>query len=215
LINRETLDKGVPSHGRPWKNGKEAILPNPSGPATAISARFRLKAATAAAHERLDGWMSRYDLACRADYGAFLQAQAGAFMGVEDALDEADAEIHLPDWHERRRTMALRSDLNLMGLAFPEPAQVTPFRGEAEVLGAIYVLEGSRLGGAVLIRSVPDGLPKSFLSSGNPAAWRALASVLDERLSSPDRFDSAASAACSVFAVFENAARAYPGADRK
>ncbi|MNS30078.1 hypothetical protein D3C72_621000 [compost metagenome] len=66
--------------------------------------------------------MSRYDLTCRADYGAFLQAQAGAFMGVEAALDEADAETHLPDWHERRRTIALRSDLNLMGLAFPEPA---------------------------------------------------------------------------------------------
>lgn len=79
-------------------------------------------------------------------------------MGVEDALNEANAEIHLPDWHERRRTMALRSDLNLMGLAIPEPAQVTPFRGEAEVLGAIYVLEGSRLGGAVLIRTVLDDL---------------------------------------------------------
>ncbi|MNS69809.1 hypothetical protein D3C72_1031370 [compost metagenome] len=159
--------------------------------------------------------MSRYDLASRADYGAFLQAQAGAFLGVEVALDEADAEVHLPDWPERRRTTALRSDLGLMGLALPEPAPVTPFRGEAEVLGAMYVLEGSRLGAAVLIRSVPDELPKSFLSSGNPAAWRALASVLDERLSSPDRFDRAASAACSVFAVFENAARAYPGADRK
>ena len=159
--------------------------------------------------------MSRYDLTCRADYGAFLQAQAGAFMGVEAALDVADAETHLPDWHERRRSTALRSDLFLMGLALPEPAAVAPFRGEAEVLGAIYVLEGSRLGGAVLIRSVPDDLPKSFLTSGNPAAWRALASVLDERLSSPDRFDRAASAACSVFAVFENTARAYLGADRK
>ena len=79
--------------------------------------------------------------------------RAGAFMGVEAALDGADAEIHLPDWHERRRSRALRSQLRLMGLVLPEPAAVAPFRGEAAVLGAIYVLEGSRLGGAVLIRS--------------------------------------------------------------
>lgn len=158
--------------------------------------------------------MSGYDLTRHADYAAFLQAQASAFMGVEGALDGSEAGAYLPDWPERRRTAALRSDLSLMGLALPEPASVTPFCGEAEVLGAIYVLEGSRLGAAVLIRSVPDDFPRSFLSSGNPAAWRALASVLDERLSSPDRFDRAASAACSVFAVFENAARAYPGADR-
>ncbi|WEK56636.1 MAG: biliverdin-producing heme oxygenase [Candidatus Brevundimonas phytovorans] len=158
--------------------------------------------------------MSGYDLTRHADYAAFLQAQASAFMGVEGALDGAEAGAYLPDWPERRRSAALRSDLSLMGLALPEPASVTPFRGEAEILGAIYVLEGSRLGAAVLIRSVSENLPRSFLSSGNPAAWRALASVLDERLSSPDRFDRAASAACSVFTVFENAARAYPGADR-
>lgn len=179
-----------------------------------MTARFRLKAATAAAHERLDACMSRYDLGCRVDYGAFLQAQARAFIGVEAALDAACAEIHLPDWRERRRADALRADLQLMGLDVPEPARVPTFRGEAEVLGAIYVLEGSRLGAAVLVCSVPDEMPKSFLSSGNPAAWRALTSVLDERLSSPELLDTAAEGACSVFAVFENAARAFPGADR-
>jgi len=199
---------------RTLAQAKEPVLPHLSGPAAAISARFRLKAATSVAHERLDAFMSGYDLTRHADYAAFLQAQTSAFMGVEGALDGAEAGAYLPDWPERRRTAALRSDLSLMGLALPEPASVTPFRGEAEVLGAIYVLEGSRLGAAVLIRSVPDDFPRSFLASGNPAAWRALASVLDERLSSPDRFDRAASAACSVFAVFENAARAYPGADR-
>ena len=199
--------------GAAFDSGKRSILPNSSGPA-AVSARFRLKTATAAAHERLDAYMSRYDLARRADYGAFLQAQAGAFMVVEAALDAAGAENHLPDWRERRRANALRADLDLMGLDLPEPAPVPLFRGEAEVLGAIYVLEGSRLGAAVLVRSVPGDLPKSFLSTGNPGAWRALASVLDERLSSPELLDMAASAACSVFAVFENAARAFPGADR-
>jgi len=195
-------------------SAKEAVLPNLSGSTVAMTARFRLKAATAAAHERLDACMSRYDLGCRVDYGAFLQAQARAFIGVEAALDAACADTYLPDWRERRRSDALRADLGLLGLDVPEPALVPTFREEAEVLGAVYVLEGSRLGAAVLVCSVADEMPKSFLSSGNPAAWRALTSVLDERLSSPELLDTAVEGACSVFAVFENAARAFPGADR-
>jgi len=179
-----------------------------------MSARFALRSATSDDHERLDALFSRFDLTDRAGYGDFLRAQAGAFPGVEAALDAAGAGDLLPDWKARRRAEALESDLTAMGLTAPVAVPAPAFVTEAEVLGGAYVLEGSRLGGAMLIRSVPDDLPRSFLSPGNPAAWRAFVAVLDQRLSSPASVDAAIMAATAVFEVFTLSACGVPGAER-
>lgn len=177
------------------------------------SARFALRSATSDAHERLDALFSRFDLSDRAGYGDFLTAQAGAFLGVEAALDNAGASGIVPDWDERRRSEALLSDLSGLDLASPSPVPAPEFSTEAALLGGLYVLEGSRLGGAILVRSVPDDLPTSFLTPGNPAAWRAFVTVLDERLSSPADMDAAVASASAVFEVFATSAHTTLGAD--
>lgn len=167
-----------------------------------------LRDATAEMHDRLDRLYSRFDLARGDDYGAFLSAHAPAFVAVERALEAAGADDLVTGWRDRLRADALLADIAAMGLP-PPTADIPPsFDTEAEMLGAAYVLEGSRLGGAVLIRSVGPGLPTAFLQPGNPADWRAFISVLDERLSSPARLAEAISAAKAVFAMFERSARA-------
>lgn len=171
-----------------------------------VSARFDLRAATSDAHERLDARFSTFDLSHPVDYGAFLRAQAGAFFAVEDALDDAGVESVIADWPERRRSAALRADLTALNLPEPAPVAVPALTSEAAVLGALYVLEGSRLGGAVLLRQVPGTLPKTFLTAGNPAAWRAFVTVLDQRLSSQADLDEAAKAASDVFETFASSA---------
>lgn len=178
------------------------------------SPRFALKAATAEAHERLDALFSRFDLGSRAAYGDFLLAQAGAFASVEAALHRAGAAALIPDWADRRRATALETDLAAMNLAPPAALTSPVFEGEAAILGGVYVLEGSRLGGAMLVRTVADGLPKTFLSPGNPAAWRAFVAGLDERLSSPAALTAAVASATAVFEVFAASARNVLGADR-
>lgn len=180
----------------------------------ASSPRFALKAATSDAHDRLDALFSRFDLTSRDGYGNFLRAQAGAWFAVEDALECAGADRMIPDWAHRRRSAALCADVASLGLAPPRPVSAPAFADEAAVLGGAYVLEGSRLGGALLVRSVPDDLPKSFLAPGNPGAWRAFASILDERLSSGAALDSASASAAAVFKAFEMSARNILGADR-
>lgn len=156
---------------------------------------------------------SRFDLADPAGYADFLRAQAGAFLAVETALDGAGAVDFVPDWKARRRSGALLGDLAALGVT--PPAQPTPpdFPTEAAVLGGLYVLEGSRLGGAMLVRTVPDGLPRSFLSPGNPAAWRAFVALLDARLSSDIQVQEAAASAGAVFAIFEMSARDVLGVE--
>lgn len=171
-----------------------------------ISARFALKAATSEAHERLDSRLSLLDLARPRDYMAFLLAQAAAFLPVEAALEAAEVEGLIHDWPERRRSAALCSDLTTLGLTPPPPVAVPPIRGEAAVLGATYVLEGSRLGGAMLLRRVPDSMPKAFLGAGNPKLWRAFVTDLDQRLSSPTDIVAASAAASSVFEAFASSA---------
>jgi len=180
----------------------------------ADSARFHLRAETAEAHERLDALFSRFHLANPSQYAQFLKAQAGAFMAVEAALDAAGAEAVVPDWPARRRSQALCDDMAALGEAVPAPLALPGIVGEPAILGALYVLEGSRLGGAMLVRTVPDASPKSFLTPGNPVLWRTFIAILDERLSSGDERAEAARSARAVFDLFATSARRVLGADR-
>jgi heme oxygenase len=77
-------------------------------------------------------------------------------------------------------------------------------------LGAAYVLEGSRLGGAYLKRSLALHAPCRFLGAAQEAgAWRKLLAKLDESLYEPVRVESACESARQVFNRFEIAGRRY------
>jgi heme oxygenase (biliverdin-IX-beta and delta-forming) len=172
-----------------------------------VKARAYLKDRTQAAHDRVDALFSRLDLSRPDDYRSFLEAQAEAHLAVEAGLDAAGAEKVLPDWPQRRRGEALRGDLRDLGGGL---GMVTPvvFAGDAEILGGIYVLEGSRLGGSVLKKLLPQGAPRRFLDGDQePGSWRKLLEKLEEALYDSARLDAATNAALRVFARFETAAR--------
>lgn len=169
-----------------------------------MSARTALRAATAAEHERVDSLLSRFDLTERAGCRLFLLAQAAAFLPVEAALDEAGAERLVPDWPQRRRSEALHADLAALGAEPPTPALAIRFDTDEAVLGAVYVLEGSRLGGAMLKRALPPDFPRSFLDAPLPkGSWRNLLDNLDRFLYRDDQIELAAASARAVFGGFE------------
>ncbi|HYJ51835.1 MAG TPA: biliverdin-producing heme oxygenase [Allosphingosinicella sp.] len=175
-----------------------------------MNRRAALRSGTADAHRRVDAAFSRFDLTSRAGYTRFLVAQAAGFLPAEAALDAAGAQLVLPDWPERRRGLLLEADLAELSVTAPEPF-LPPLilSGNAPVLGAIYVLEGSRLGGALLKRSVPADFPKRFLDARQLAgSWRKLLASLDDLLTRQDDLDAAIQAANEVFARFEEGAKA-------
>lgn len=176
------------------------------------SARRALRARTAAHHDRIDALFSRFDLARRDDYGRFLQAQAAAFLPVESALDAAGAAALFGAWPARRRGPLVLRDLEALGLEAPAALKAPGFESEAAVLGGLYVLEGSRLGGALLRRSVPAGLPTAFLTPGDPKAWRDLMQIVDARLASAEKIAAATKSARAVFGLFESAGQQFSGA---
>lgn len=171
-----------------------------------MSARATLRTATADAHRRVDDIFSRFPLGEAAGYRAFLRATAAAHLPVEAGLEAAGACRLVADWPERKRSHLIRRDLSELD-ARPV-AEETPasFTSEAEMLGALYVLEGSRLGGALLRREVPQGLPVAFLGAPAPAgSWRRLSEFLDRRLVERQSLAEAIDAACQVFTCFAKA----------
>ena len=175
-----------------------------------MKARAVLREATADAHERVDRLFSALDLADESSYRLFLLAQAAAHLPVEAAIDAAGAAGLLQDWPERRRAPLLLADLAALGAEAPESEAAPPLRSSAEIFGAIYVLEGSRLGGALLKRSLAPGAPDRFLSAPQPpAAWRNFLARLEECLYNPPAVEAAGRTANQIFVRFEKAGRRY------
>jgi heme oxygenase (biliverdin-IX-beta and delta-forming) len=166
-----------------------------------------LRDGTAAAHERVDAAFAGFDLTERASYARFLAAHAEVVWALEGAL--AGGRV-TADWEERKRGALLREDLaHLRPLAEPTPAtsEDLTFDTVPEIAGALYVLEGSRLGGKFLARRLPAGFPRAYLDSDQPSAeWRKLLDCLDTILYDAATMQSALAAAHRVFSAFERAA---------
>ena len=177
------------------------------------TARGALRAATAAHHDRVDAVFSQLNLGDRDGYRRFLQAQAGAHLPVEAALTRAGAAMVVPDWPARQRSAALLADLAALGLDAPAATADIAFDDTAAVLGGIYVLEGSRLGGALLARGVPAHFPRAFLAPSDSALWRRLLQIVEHTLISADARASAVQSASRVFMLFESSGRRFLGTD--
>lgn len=173
--------------------------------ATAVTARQALRNATSGHHERVDAIFSTAALDARGSYARFLRAQAAAHLPVERALEQGGVAALISDWPARRRRESLESDLEALGEKIPPAAGNLSLDSDAALLGALYVLEGSRLGASVLKRSVPPEFPMKFLGGVDSAAWRSLLQLLDERLRDEADLVVAIRAARDVFVLFETA----------
>ena len=126
--------------------------------------RSILRDATAADHARLDARLGALDLCTMAGYRRFLEINAAAVLPLEQSLLAAGVRELLPDWDDRSRTGALLADLaRLRGV--PRRLDAPDLPDRFAMLGTLYVLEGSRLGAAYLLRTVrqcgdPVGVPQ-------------------------------------------------------
>lgn len=172
---------------------------------------------TRALHERAEQAFARFDLARRDGYGEFLQAQGAALLPLEAALDAAGAELLMADWPQRKRGAALKADLAALGLAPVAPQPQPRLAGEGEALGALYVLEGSKLGARYLLARVNEhGFARgatAFLAHGEAperkGAWPAFLQRLAAIPFDPPRAAAVLAGATEAFHLFERAALAF------
>ena len=181
------------------------VLPRPRTPVPGV--RQSLRAATAQAHERLDSYARRVNLADRESYGRFLQAQSGPVTALETALQDFGVVRLLPDWPLRSRSAALRHDLGWLNLHTELSTSIRP-TSAAQAFGMLYVLEGSRLGARVLLQQIlaaaPDLKPATnFLSHGSDhRLWPAFLQILEAKVA-PDELAGCIRGAEQAFALFQ------------
>lgn len=141
-----------------------------------VPPHLRLRAILAEKHAQVDAAFGGFDLADREGYGAFLAAHARVLPPIEQALRPV---AELPAFEPRAG--ALTSDLAALGISPPSPAPAPSPASVSEAWGMFYVIEGSRLGGGMLARMVPDAFPKAYLGAVHQrGGWRALCQALDE-----------------------------------
>lgn len=167
-----------------------------------------LRTDTRAHHEAVDAAFARFDLAARDSYADFLAAHARALVAAEAALA---ADPTLPAW--RTRAPALLQDLADLGRAPPPPLEPPALPHRAGRLGLLYVVEGSRLGGDLLSRSVGAELPAAYLGERHrPGEWRALLVALDAEAAGRDARwqDALLAGAVAGFDLYARAAAVTP-----
>lgn len=161
-----------------------------------------LRAATVADHDMVDARFGGFALDDVADYRRFLRAHGRALPAAEAVLA---ADQALPNW--RRRTALLREDLAALGEAMPKQL---PFAGDgAARWGILYVIEGSRLGGQLLARNVPAGLPAAYLAARHVSGeWRGLLDAIETRAAAEDGawHTAVVAGARATFALYARAA---------
>jgi heme oxygenase len=120
-----------------------------------MAIREIISEATRTSHRKLDLALSSLDLGRPDYYEGFLRSQAESLFPIEAALEAGGIERHIPDWQQRVRTPALERDLATLGIAcnlLPMP----DFKSSAEMLGAVYVLEASRMGERVMLARLAE-----------------------------------------------------------
>lgn len=169
-------------------------------------------------HERLDRGFANLDLCDLPDYRQFLEANAAALVPLEALATRLGASALLPDWPQRQRRDAILADLAIAGGRFQEvKAEHAPME-PAALCGLLYVLEGSRLGGRVLLDQVSRSGDErvrnatQFLEHGLAEKfWQSFVGVLNRAIRTPQQLSQAAAAATFTFEHYLTAQRRILG----
>ncbi|MFC3126571.1 biliverdin-producing heme oxygenase [Pseudoroseomonas globiformis] len=187
---------------------------NQSAGARSNGLRWHLREATAGLHDQADALGGAYDLRSRAGYAAFLSAHARALPGLEAAVAEALPPGAMPDWPRRRRAASLLTDLARLELPVPHALPVAPLGSAAAAWGMAYVLEGSRLGNAMLLKAVrtsptlAEAGADAYLSHRpDSEGWPGFVARLEQALPDPAFWPQAGQGARAAFHVFLDALR--------
>ena len=91
----------------------------------------------------------------RAGYAAILKMFYGYFFPLEKLLQQHLSSAQLPDLSQRRKAAAILHDLAAIGepvAGLPLCQHLPEIKNSTQALGALYVLEGSTLGGKMIVR---------------------------------------------------------------
>lgn len=120
-----------------------------------------IKEATKTAHQQLEVKVIKKLKAIRseAEYADFLKHFYAYFSHLErQILPYLNVEI-LPDYRDRRNSGYLKSDIEALGFTIEDlPSTTFPeISNVLEALAALYVMEGSIMGGSIIVQMLAKG----------------------------------------------------------
>jgi heme oxygenase len=170
----------------------------------------KIKEATKPAHLNLEKIVVQQlkSIKNNEDYAAFLKKFYTYFSQVEKAIAPHISEQLLPDLKERRNSSFLKNDIEVLGsdVASVKEVEVPVISNEVSALGALYVMEGSIMGGRIIIQmleklGVTTGI--SFFSGYGQETgqkWGVFTKVMNETATSEE---DAVNTANETFELFE------------
>ncbi|MET0527463.1 MAG: biliverdin-producing heme oxygenase [Microvirga sp.] len=177
----------------------------------------RLKIETRPAHDRIE---QAIDLERRIETRESYKKLLGRFYGFHHAWEQAAAPVadNRTFFERRCKTHLLVQDLQALGMtqdeiiSLPQCRSLMPLPSSQAVLGSMYVIEGSTLGGAIISREVERRLGMNaetgcayFRSYGREIGvmWKSFGAVLLEA-SSPEADDLIVETAQHTFTVMHD-----------
>jgi heme oxygenase (biliverdin-IX-beta and delta-forming) len=126
------------------------------------------------------------------DYAIILKMFYGYFQPIEKSIEQFLHTGILPDLAERRKASSLLEDLRQLGHAtdnLPLCTELPSINDSATAFGALYVLEGSTLGGKHIAKmlaknaAVPEGATRFFSGYGEQTGsrWKAFLEVFNRQ----------------------------------
>ncbi|GEM44560.1 biliverdin-producing heme oxygenase [Deinococcus cellulosilyticus] len=173
-----------------------AIQPGQKAPAVSgDSVLYQLKNQTHDIHTELENTLNLLELKSPAAYQKLLCSFAALYQTLEPLVYERPEWQQLQDLQPERKLPWLETDLGFYGLSLPAPHFTVQLSGWQEVLGAVYVMEGSTLGGQLISRHLqtlgitPETGGRFFsgYQGRTGARWKQTRQLLESQCTDSDR----------------------------
>ena len=177
----------------------------------------KIRQATSRAHEELDAALLPRikNIHSTGDYIALLTAFYGFFKPVYDSIDTHINVALLPDYATRRKPAHLLKNLDALApqLSVTNFCQHLPLiHNNASVFGALYVMEGSTLGGLLIKKMIAEqtGLQDEQLSffagygKETRERWNVFVAALNQIAWNDNEEQVAIETATLTFTTFKN-----------
>lgn len=172
----------------------------------------KIKEATKEAHQQLEKKvvLKMKGIRSNADYADVLKHFYAYFSEVEKAIKPFITADVLPDYAERRNSVYLKADIEELGSSVDElPEAVAPqITNTVEALGALYVMEGSIMGGPIIVQMLAKyGVDKgvSFFSGYGESTgqmWGKFVGVMNAQAETEEQQAQAIRVADETFSRF-------------
>lgn len=122
-----------------------------------------LKEQTQANHQQLEKRLVAQikSLTSKEDYIKLLQLFYGYFGGLEERINLFIDQSIIPDYANRRKTESIATDISHLGSKPEQKAtgnDLPEINNAQQALGALYVIEGSTLGGSIISKMISGKL---------------------------------------------------------